>query len=63
MKNEIVFNKSYIAGKELNHIAEAVEQGNLSGKGHFTQACCELMGKKFGADKILLIDILPLDGY
>ncbi len=51
---KIPFNKPYIAGKELYYIAQAVELGNLSGDGHFTEQCCELMEKKFNAQKIML---------
>jgi len=52
--SKIPFNKPYIAGKELYYIAQAVEFGNLSGDGYFTDKCCEIMEKKFSAPKILL---------
>ena len=51
---KIPFNKPYIAGKELYYIAQAVELGNLSGDGHFTQKCCDLMEMKFSAQKVML---------
>ncbi|EMS77644.1 dTDP-4-amino-4,6-dideoxygalactose transaminase [Desulfotignum phosphitoxidans] len=50
----IPFYKPYIAGKELYHIAQAVELGNISGDGHFTQKCCNLMETKFQANKVML---------
>lgn len=54
MQTIIPFNKPYIAGKELFYIAQAVELGNISGDGHFTRKCCNLMEKKFKAKKIML---------
>jgi dTDP-4-amino-4,6-dideoxygalactose transaminase len=54
MKSIIPFNKPYIAGKELYYIAQAVELGNISGDGHFTQKCCELMESKFTSKKVML---------
>jgi len=50
----IPFNKPYIAGKELFYIAQAVEFANLSGDGHFTDKCSQLMEDKFAAQKVLL---------
>jgi dTDP-4-amino-4,6-dideoxygalactose transaminase len=50
----IPFNRPYIAGKELYYIAQAVEFGNLSGDGRFSEKCCKLMENKFVVDKILL---------
>ena len=52
--NPIPFNKPFIAGRELQYIAEAVENGNISGDGAFTQRCAELMESKFGITKVLL---------
>ncbi len=54
MKTNIYFNKPYISGKELYYIAQAVELGNISGDGHFTRKCCELMETKFRAKKVML---------
>jgi dTDP-4-amino-4,6-dideoxygalactose transaminase len=50
----IPFNKPFIAGKELYYIAQAVTMGNLSGDGHFTKKCAELMQERFGVRKILM---------
>ena len=50
----IPFNKPFIAGKELYYIAQAVTFGNLSGDGHFTKRCAELMQERFGVKKILM---------
>src|SRR5215471_3555759 len=54
MPERIPFNKPFIAGKELYYIAQAVTFGNLSGDGHFTKSCCELIEKRFGIDQVLL---------
>ena len=50
----IPFNKPFVAGKELYYIAQAVTMGNLSGDGHFTKKCAELMQDRFGIRKILM---------
>lgn len=50
----IPFNKPYISGKELYYVAQAVELGNISGDGYFTQKCTSLMEKKFRAEKVML---------
>jgi len=50
----ILFNKSFIAGKELYYIAEAVLNGQIKGDGPFTKKCESWMEKKFGAQKVLL---------
>ncbi len=52
--SKIPFNKPFIAGKELYYIAQAVTMGNLSGDGHFTKKCAELMQERFGIKKILM---------
>lgn len=50
----IPFNKPFIAGKELYYIAQAVTMGNLSGDGHFTKKCAQLMQERFGIPKVLM---------
>jgi dTDP-4-amino-4,6-dideoxygalactose transaminase len=52
--SSIPFNKPFIAGKELYYIAQAVALGNISGDGHFTRCCAELMQDRFGVGKILM---------
>jgi dTDP-4-amino-4,6-dideoxygalactose transaminase len=55
MKTSLIpFNLPYISGKELYYIAQAVELGNLSGDGYFTQKCCELMESRFSALQVML---------
>ncbi len=53
--SRIPFNRPFIAGKELFYIAQAVTLGNLSGDGHFTQQCSQLLEKRFGVGKVLLV--------
>jgi dTDP-4-amino-4,6-dideoxygalactose transaminase len=50
----IYFNKPYISGKELEYINEAVNSGNLSGDGRFTQKCHQYFEKTMGFSKCLL---------
>lgn len=54
MEPRIPFNKPFIAGKELYYIAQAVANGNISGDGHFTQKCAQLLEERFGIHKVLL---------
>lgn len=54
MESQIPFNKPFIVGKELSYIAEAVANGMISGDGHFTQKCAQLLEERFGIHKVLL---------
>lgn len=51
---KIPFNKPYIVGKELYYIAQAVQNGQLSGDGPFTRKCNRWLEEYFGAKKVLL---------
>lgn len=50
----IPFNKPYMTGKELFHIAEAHFNGMLAGDGPFTKRCHEWLEKRTNANKVLL---------
>lgn len=50
----IPFNKPFVAGAELYHIARAVTLGNISGDGHFTERCCQVLQQRFGIGKTLM---------
>ena len=50
----IPFNKPYFAGKELEYIADAVAQGNISGDGKYTRACTQLMCDRFDIGELFL---------
>jgi dTDP-4-amino-4,6-dideoxygalactose transaminase len=53
-KYRIPFNKPSFAGPEARYIGDAIERGHISGDGHFTKACQELLEKTLGARKALL---------
>jgi dTDP-4-amino-4,6-dideoxygalactose transaminase len=50
----IPFNRPYLVGKELNYIAQAHANGQLSGDGTFTRQCHAWLEQKTGASKALL---------
>jgi dTDP-4-amino-4,6-dideoxygalactose transaminase len=50
----IPFNKPFIAGSELDHIARAVQTGNISGDGPFTKQCSRMLEERFGIHRVLL---------
>ena len=54
MSEKIPFNKPFIVGKELYYIAQAVQNGHLSGDGQFTKKCNAWLEEHFGAKKVLL---------
>ncbi len=54
-ENTIPFNKPFVAGRELDYIAQSVECGNIAADGRFTKACSELLCRRFGIRKALLV--------
>jgi len=50
----IPFNKPFLAGKELTHIADSVASGKISGDGIFTKKCHAFFEERFGFQKVLL---------
>ncbi len=50
----VPFNKPFIIGRELALIADAVEQGHLSGDGAYTKLCHRWLEEKLGCHKALL---------
>lgn len=50
----IPFNRPYLVGKELDYIAQAHANGQLSGDGVFTRQCHAWLEQKTGARKALL---------
>lgn len=50
----IPFNKPYLAGVELDYIADAIKRGKLSGDGYYTKKCSEYFEEKYGFKKVLL---------
>jgi len=52
--NMIPFNQPYLTGKETKYIQEAVQSGQLSGNGVFTQKCQAFLEQRYGFKKVLL---------
>ena len=50
----IAFNKPSIVGRELEHVREAIERGRISGDGHFTKKCSEILEEELGVSKAFL---------
>ncbi len=50
----IPFNKPALVGNEFRYMAEAIEQGQISGDGRFTQRCHVLLEQELHARKVLL---------
>lgn len=53
-RSGIPFNKPYMTGRELGHIAEAHANGHLAGDGPFTRRCHAWLEQTIGARKALL---------
>ncbi len=53
--NIIPFNKPFIAGRELDYVGQSVAYGNIAADGYFTKACSELLCRRFGIRKALLV--------
>jgi dTDP-4-amino-4,6-dideoxygalactose transaminase len=51
---KIPFNKPYMTGRELEYIAQAHENGHLSGDGPFTKRCHAWLEQRIGCRKALL---------
>lgn len=51
---KIPFNKPYMAGKELEYIAQAYSSNHLSGDGQFTKKCQSFFEERYGFKKALL---------
>ncbi len=54
MTKQLVFNKPYLSGKELDYIRDAIASGKISGRGKYTQLCQEYFQSKVGFKKCLL---------
>jgi dTDP-4-amino-4,6-dideoxygalactose transaminase len=53
-EDNILFNKSYIAGKELFYVADAVIKGDLKGDGSYTKKCHQWLENSLECKKALL---------
>ena len=50
----IPFNKPSFAGNENRYIADAIARGHISGDGHYTKRCHEILEQTLGVQKALL---------
>jgi dTDP-4-amino-4,6-dideoxygalactose transaminase len=51
---EIKFNKPFITGREMHHLAQVAIHGKLSGNGHYTHLCQEFFEQRFSFRKVFL---------
>jgi dTDP-4-amino-4,6-dideoxygalactose transaminase len=51
---DIPFNKAWLSGDEYRYMAQAVDQGHISGDGPFTRQCSRLLEEWLGASRVLL---------
>jgi dTDP-4-amino-4,6-dideoxygalactose transaminase len=51
---DVPFNKPWISGKEYDYMAQAVEQGHISGDGPFTKQCSKILEDWLGTERVLL---------
>lgn len=49
----VPFNRPYTTGREAATIADAIARGHLSGDGHYTHACEDILGGWLGAPALL----------
>jgi dTDP-4-amino-4,6-dideoxygalactose transaminase len=54
MSYRIPFNRPHIIGREIDYIAQCLNNAKLSGDGHFTKQCQQLLRQKFAAEHVLL---------
>src|SRR5271155_2774043 len=50
----IPFNRPALLGKEFDYVRQAIERGKISGDGHFTGLCQDLLRRLTGARTVLL---------
>lgn len=54
MSWKIPFNRPHVVGSELAHVSKAIERGNASADGDFTEACSALLAERFGIHRVLM---------
>jgi len=54
MPYRIPFNKPFFAGRELECIAQAVAEGDVSGNGPFTRRCARYLEERLGIHRVIL---------
>jgi len=51
---DVPFNKPYVTGNELTYIKAAIEAGDISGDGAYTERCHQLLKDRYGFKECLL---------
>jgi dTDP-4-amino-4,6-dideoxygalactose transaminase len=51
---EIPFVRPFITGNELKYIAQVIGSGNVNSDGRFTQACSQILKKRFGIHEVFM---------
>ncbi|MTI60187.1 MAG: dTDP-4-amino-4,6-dideoxygalactose transaminase [Firmicutes bacterium] len=51
---QIPFNKPYLTGKEQKYLEDALQRGELSGDGYYTERVTSLLERKFSLDKVMM---------
>ncbi|HZM87512.1 MAG TPA: aminotransferase class I/II-fold pyridoxal phosphate-dependent enzyme, partial [Blastocatellia bacterium] len=54
MQPKIPFNKPFLTGREIEHIASAINNSGIAADGHFTRRCAELLADRFSILKVLM---------
>ena len=54
MAYRIPFNRASVVGSELAYVSEALEEGHISGDGHFSRRCETLLEQALGAPRVLM---------
>ena len=54
MQQRIPFNKPFLTGKEIEHIANAINSSGIAADGIFTRKCAELLADRFSILKVLM---------
>ena len=54
MAARIPFNKPYLAGNELQYIAQAISGRSIAADGPFTKRCSQLFEREFGISRVLM---------
>jgi dTDP-4-amino-4,6-dideoxygalactose transaminase len=54
LQHTIPFNRPFITGKEIEHIANAINNSGIAGDGCFTRNCAELLADRFSILKVLM---------
>ncbi len=54
MSYRIPFNKPGVTGREFDYMRDAIERGKISGDGHYTKLCQEVLKRELGVASVLL---------